>query len=132
MEAFDRIVGQRGFVADMPATVQHYGGTVEGDAFASQDGQGPSAIAYLHPFRLRQKPKQRTGATLLCIYGLSMKPFTWPRVVATVIRTWLALYQVLPVGLFRRKVRLWRNTASFGKNYLSQHCRAQLLERYQK
>ena len=51
MEAFDRIAGQGGYVASMPAGLSHYGGTVDGDAFASLEGHGARpAIAYLHPF----------------------------------------------------------------------------------
>jgi hypothetical protein len=65
MEAFDRIAGQRGFVAAIPASVQHYGGTVEGDAFAWQDGQGAKAMAYLHPFQYdRQRPGTNEQAQL--------------------------------------------------------------------
>jgi type I restriction-modification system DNA methylase subunit len=65
MEAFDRIASQRGFVAGMPADVQHYGGTVEGDAFAWQDGQGVNAIAYLHPFAYdRMRPGTNEQAQL--------------------------------------------------------------------
>ena len=51
MEAFDRIASQGGFVASMPAGTSHYGGTVDGDAFASLEGHGARpATAYLHPF----------------------------------------------------------------------------------
>jgi hypothetical protein len=52
MEAFDRIAGQGGYVASMPAGATHYGGTVDGDAFASLDpGHGARpAVSYLHPF----------------------------------------------------------------------------------
>jgi hypothetical protein len=51
MEAFDRIASQGGYVASMPAGTSHYGGTVDGDAFASLEGHGArSGTAYLHPF----------------------------------------------------------------------------------
>jgi hypothetical protein len=50
-EAFDRISAQDGFVAYIPPGISHYGGSVDGDAFASQEGTwARKAIAYLHPF----------------------------------------------------------------------------------
>jgi hypothetical protein len=58
MEAFDRIAGQGGYVAEIFPGMDHAGGTVDGDAFASLDpGHGARPVkVYLHPFQYYTSP----------------------------------------------------------------------------
>jgi hypothetical protein len=57
IEAFDRIASQGNYIMGISSGMSHAGGTVGGDAFASQErnGAGPATV-YLNPFHYVRTP----------------------------------------------------------------------------
>ena len=72
MEAFNRIAGQGGYVAEIFPDMSHAGGTVDGDAFASLDpkhGARPAKV-YLHPFQYYTTPNNAMAQLHYAYTGL--------------------------------------------------------------
>lgn len=127
MEAFDRIAGQRGYVADIPPSMYWAGGTVGGDAFASLDpkhGAKP-AIVYLHPFQYYDVLTERINAQAQLHYAFSALHETFHRAAR-------GAYDDTEMAQVVSKITGWplppkgsdvTTYSGFWEAYLSSHCR---------